>query len=92
MHHERWQLLILGKVQGVFYRASTEQQARMLGLAGYCQNLEDGRVQVVAEGVPDQLQQLLEWCWQGPTQAEVTQIDVDKDVPTDEFNSFQVRP
>lgn len=91
MHHERWQLLILGKVQGVFYRASTEQQARMLGLTGYCQNLEDGRVQVIAEGMPDQLQQLVEWCWQGPAQAEVTHIDVDKDLPTDEFEGFQVR-
>ncbi|MCC5825120.1 acylphosphatase [Alkalimonas sp.] len=91
MHHERWRLLIHGKVQGVFYRASTQQQAQMLGLTGYCQNLEDGLVQVVAEGMPDHLQQLLEWCWQGPAQAEVSAIDVDKDLPTDEWQDFQIR-
>ena len=91
MHHERWDLLIQGKVQGVFYRASTEQQAKMLGVTGYCQNLTDGRVQVVAEGLPDALQQLLEWCWQGPAKAEVRQIDVEKSVPTDEWSDFQIR-
>lgn len=91
MHHECWRLLIHGKVQGVFYRASTQQQARMLGVTGYCQNLDDGRVQVVAEGMPDHLQQLLEWCWQGPAQAEISAIDVDKDLPTDEWQDFQIR-
>lgn len=50
MDTKRWQLLISGRVQGVYYRASTEQKASSLGLTGFARNLPDGRVEIIAEG------------------------------------------
>lgn len=67
--------LIAGRVQGVWYRASTEKKARSLGLRGYARNLDDGRVEVEACGEAAQLQRLLEWLWQGPDGARVEAID-----------------
>jgi acylphosphatase len=63
--------LFSGRVQGVFYRASTRNQARQLDLTGHARNLPDGRVEVVAHGSPEALDALERWLWQGPPAAEV---------------------
>lgn len=68
--------LITGRVQGVSYRASTEQQAHQLGLTGWVRNLTDGRVEVIACGAEVQLQTLERWLWQGPARAQVSQVAV----------------
>lgn len=65
---------ISGRVQGVFFRQSTVDEATQLGLSGYARNLEDGRVEVVARGDQVTLDRLLEWLEHGPAQAEVTKI------------------
>jgi acylphosphatase len=65
-----------GRVQGVFFRASTRARARELGVTGYAKNLPDGRVEVVACGEPHAVGQLCEWLWIGPPGAEVTAVDV----------------
>ncbi len=67
---------VSGRVQGVFYRASTRQKATELGCAGYARNLPDGRVEVLAIGEPGAVQALLEWLWQGPPAAHVKQVEV----------------
>ncbi len=66
---------VAGRVQGVFYRAATRQQALSLGLTGWAHNLADGRVEVLAIGETANLETLRAWLWQGPPQAQVTHVD-----------------
>lgn len=66
--------LVSGRVQGVFFRASTRDEARALGLAGSATNLADGRVEVIAEGGAPALDALERWLWQGPPAARVTAV------------------
>lgn len=66
--------IVKGRVQGVWYRASTQRQAVALGIDGYARNLADGRVEVLACGEEETLRQLREWLWQGPPAAQVTDV------------------
>ena len=66
---------VSGRVQGVFYRSSTVSKARRLGLIGWARNLHDGRVEIVACGEPDALEALQVWLWQGPSSAQVAQVE-----------------
>src|SRR5680860_32754 len=68
--------VVSGTVQGVFFRAATQEQARKLGLAGYVENRHDGRVEVHARGASDSVEALERWLWQGPPNAEVTAVEV----------------
>ena len=73
---------VSGRVQGVFYRASTRQRALELRCRGYARNLPDGRVEVLAVGEPAAVHALIEWLWRGPPAAHVTDVavsDVDPD-------------
>jgi acylphosphatase len=63
-----------GDVQGVFYRASTQQQADKYNLTGYAINLPDGSVEVLACGEPQAVDVLCDWLWQGPRHARVEKI------------------
>ncbi len=66
--------IVSGRVQGVFFRASTRRQAIGLGLGGHAKNLGDGRVEVLASGDADALVVLEQWLWQGPPAANVEQV------------------
>ncbi len=66
---------VSGRVQGVFFRASTRQRALDLGLTGYARNLPDGRVEVLAVGPDAAVQALCEWLWQGPPSAQVSRVE-----------------
>ena len=68
----RW--IVSGRVQGVYYRGSTQQQARRLGLSGSARNLPDGTVEVIAAGSAQQLDALELWLWRGPEWSEVTAV------------------
>ena len=68
--------LVSGKVQGVFYRASTAERARALGVTGYAKNLADGRVEVLACGEEAKVKELVDWLWKGPPAAKVQGVDV----------------
>ena len=70
-------VLVSGKVQGVFYRASTLQEARDLELTGWVRNLEDGRVECKAIGKETDLLTLLHWMGKGPIKAKVSRVDVE---------------
>ena len=67
--------LVRGVVQGVFFRASAQARARELGLSGYAMNLADGRVEVVASGSDDALDQLAAWLRCGPPAARVDGVE-----------------
>ncbi len=66
--------IVSGTVQGVFYRASTQNEAKKLNLTGFVRNLPDGTVELEAQGDSEVLDRLLEWCRQGPPDSEVTRI------------------
>ncbi|MDZ7703717.1 MAG: acylphosphatase [Trueperaceae bacterium] len=68
--------LLSGRVQGVGFRAFIQRHALDMSLRGYAENLDDGRVEVVAEGDRDELERLLEKLRQGPAHAVVRDIDV----------------
>jgi acylphosphatase len=72
--HKCKRCLVSGRVQGVFFRASTQQIAEELGLVGYAKNLPDRRVEVLACGPEAALKELTDWLWQGPRLAEVTDL------------------
>ena len=66
--------LVSGRVQGVFFRASTREQARQLGLRGHARNLPDGRVEVLAVGEADAVDALARWLRHGPPRARVDAV------------------
>lgn len=66
---------VSGRVQGVFFRASTRRQAERLGLRGWAVNLADGRVEVLAVGSAAAVQQLGDWLHEGPPAAKVLVVD-----------------
>lgn len=88
MSKEQWQILIEGKVQGVSYRAAAQASARELDITGYARNLADGRVEIQAQGHPDSLEQLVDWCWQGSPASEVENVKVRKSAESDDFSDF----
>ena len=83
--------LVGGKVQGVYYRAATVEQAERLGLRGWAKNLEDGQVEVVASGPADALAELAAWLWQGPPAARVTSVTVEEWTDAVPADGFRVR-
>jgi acylphosphatase len=79
--------LVTGRVQGVFFRASTRERALALGLAGKAENLPDGRVEVIACGEAAALDTLGDWLRRGPPAARVDDVQR-TDLPAQELNGF----
>ena len=87
---KHYNITITGKVQGVFYRASTKEKAQELGIKGFVKNQPDGSVYLEAEGEFSSLEQLVEWCYKGPEKAiveKVTKIEA----PLKHFEKFTVQ-
>jgi len=85
---------VSGRVQGVFFRASTRQRALELGCHGHAHNLEDGRVEVLAMGESAAVEALIAWLWQGPPAAHVRHVEVqevDATVTVAESSGFTIR-
>lgn len=87
MHYD---ITVNGKVQGVFYRASTQKKAKELGVTGGVKNQADGSVYIEAEGLENQLNALVEWCKSGPPAAKVDEVEVKKADDIKGFNDFEV--
>ena len=68
--------IVTGKVQGVWFRAATREQAERLGVTGHARNLPDGSVEVLACGVPAAVDALIAWLQRGPPLAEVARVAV----------------
>ena len=91
MEKARLHVVIEGRVQGVFFRASTREEAYSLGLTGWVKNCWDGRVEAAFEGERDNVEQVLKWCQKGPPGAMVRNVEVDWEETTDEFNTFSIK-
>ncbi|MCW8924129.1 MAG: acylphosphatase [Gammaproteobacteria bacterium] len=87
-----YRYLISGRVQGVFYRASAQHQASVLGLCGWVRNLQDGRVELLACGDEAVLDELEKWLQIGPQYAKVSNIEVIAETSKELFDTFEVRP
>jgi acylphosphatase len=86
----RADLVISGRVQGVFYRASAQQEAMRLGLVGEVRNLPDGSVEAIAEGPKERIEDFIAWCRRGPPAAEVENVRVRWSAARGEFRTFMV--
>ena len=84
-------LFVQGKVQGVFFRKSTQQKAISLRIVGWVRNRKDGRVEVYAQGREEALILLLQWCGKGPKLAKVERVDMDWLDPRDDISNFEIR-
>ncbi len=84
----RAHVFISGRVQGVFYRASTKNMAEQLGLKGWVRNTSDGRVEAVFEGEETAVKDMISWCHKGPRSAEVSDVTVDYTKFLGEFEEF----
>jgi acylphosphatase len=86
----RTHLIIEGKVQGVWFRDSTRQQANEEGVFGWVKNRPDGRVEALFEGPEHQVKKMVSWCHHGPPSAHVTQVHETAEEYTGEFNTFDI--
>ncbi|MFP3908690.1 MAG: acylphosphatase [Archaeoglobaceae archaeon] len=86
----RIHVYISGRVQGVFFRDSTREKARELGVNGWVRNMRDGRVEGVFEGDEDKLNKMVEWCHEGPRSARVDKVEISKEEPVGE-EGFSVK-
>jgi len=90
MEKGRVHLLVSGRVQGVFFRAYTEDAARELGLKGWVRNVPDQRVEIVAEGDRDKLEKLVQWVKEkGSPHSRVTDVEVKWEGFRGEFFDFR---
>lgn len=87
----RVRLLVSGRVQGVFFRARTREEAQRLAVGGWVRNLPDGRVEVLAEGESRAVGSLIAWCRRGPRFADVSDVEVIEEEPGDASPSFDIR-
>jgi acylphosphatase len=89
--YERAHVYVSGQVQGVFFRDSTREKAQQLGLNGWVRNLPDGRVEALFEGPSERVREMVRWCEQGPSQAEVKNVETEFEASEGDLASFEVR-
>jgi acylphosphatase len=77
----RARVVVRGHVQGVFFRADTQERARSLGVDGWARNEPDGAVQAAFEGPRDRVESMVEWCRRGPRGARVEDVEVTWEEP-----------
>ncbi|MBX0321475.1 acylphosphatase [Halomicroarcula sp. F13] len=90
MSRKRVHVFVSGRVQGVYYRATTRDTAREQGVDGWVKNLDDGRVEAVFEGDPEAVDAMVEYCHEGSTRANVTDVEVNEEAP-EGLDGFEVR-
>ncbi len=90
MEKVRVRVIIEGRVQGVFFRHHTQETAFRFGVKGWVKNRRDGRVEAIFEGDKDRVDQIIQWCRRGPSEARVTEVHVNWEVYTGEFEDFSV--
>ena len=89
--HIRAHVIVRGRVQGVYFRASTVHEAQNLGLTGWVRNCPDGSVEAVAEGDRNKVEEWIAWCGRGPLGARVEKVEVKRLPYLGEFQAFQIK-
>jgi len=87
----RAHLFVSGRVQGVFFRAETQEKAKDLGVFGWVKNLSEDRVEAVFEGERAKVEEMIKWAKKGPPGAIVNDLNVVWEEYQAEFNSFEIR-
>jgi len=82
---------VFGKVQGVYFRASTQAEAQRLGVTGFVRNEADGSVYIEAEGTTEQVNALIDWCHEGPSRARVERVEHEATSELKDFTDFEIR-
>ncbi|MFQ5696908.1 MAG: acylphosphatase [Myxococcota bacterium] len=85
------QCRVRGRVQGVFFRASTRARAQALGVSGWVRNRPDGDVEVLAQGEEARVRELIEWLQRGPELARVQSVEVEWRAPEETLAGFELR-
>ena len=80
---------VTGRVQGVGFRAATVRHAHMLGLAGWVRNVDDGSVEALLQGAPEQVDRMLSWLHVGPPLARVDEVNHESSAVERRFDGFQ---
>ena len=86
----RAHVFVSGRVQGVFFRATTRDEASDRDVDGWVRNLEDGRVEAVFEGPEDDVEAMVEFCHEGSDAARVEDVEISWEDPQDE-DGFRIR-
>jgi acylphosphatase len=86
----RGHVIISGRVQGVYFRAETQREAQRLGVTGWVRNRSDGTVEALFEGPIAAVHQAVDWCWKGSPASNVSDVRVQWEDYTGEFDSFSV--
>lgn len=87
----RVRVYISGKVQGVFFRAYTKEEADKLGIKGWVRNLPDGRVEALFEGPAEAVEEMIKWCHRGSPSSKVISVEVEEEPYRGEFKDFSIR-
>ena len=90
MGQKRIHVVVRGRVQGVFFRASAQREAKRLGLTGWAKNRNDGAVEMVVEGDEDNVKDFLAWSQHGPSTARVEKVETRWRSYTGEFADFKI--
>jgi acylphosphatase len=90
MATKRVHFIVRGRVQGVFFRAATQREARRLGITGWVKNRLDGCVEVLAEGEEDAIKELTSWANHGPSAARVDNVEIRWRGYTGEYPEFAI--
>ena len=86
----RARVIVAGRVQGVFFRYSTQEVANRLQIFGWVKNKWDGKVEAVFEGERDRVEEMIEWCHKGPPGAHVQRVDTRWEEYLGEFDHFSI--
>lgn len=87
---ESVQIVVSGRVQGVYFRAFTQKQAKKLNLTGYAKNLSNGDVEIIACGEKNQLEKLVSWCHKGPLMAKVNSVQTQPLTLAQPYQGFEI--
>ena len=84
-------VVISGRVQGVWFRANTKQKAEQLGVTGWVKNTADGKVEALFEGDKKHIQEMIDWCHQGPPLAQIDHVEITEQPVSNGFDGFSIK-